>query len=214
MGQEHKHPGMRAADKYQGFVAPIARLGCLVGVLFALSSWPTGAYAQSVLVRDVTIKRVSLAGTHSGCSVNFDIGYQDHTHRPGLASLVSGDMTWYVRPRGTWATLKVVGQDIAEAMAPMSPFHVTNAFIDVDTSTYLADEQSTCEHPQGFCAVYNSEKATQLMQRAIPAFILGFHRQATGMGNIRLPIVVEGPQLKELSECMDALLGSIASEQP
>jgi hypothetical protein len=210
MGQEHKQQGARAHVKQ----APSARLGFLVGVLCSLSLGPTEAYAQSVLVRDITIKRVSVAGALSGCSVNFDVGYQDHRHRPGLASLVSGGMTWYVRPLGTWATLKVVGQDISEAMAPLSPFHVTNAFIDVDTSTYLADEQSTCEHPLGFCAVYRSEKALQLMQRAIPAFILGFHRQATGMGNIRLPIVVEGAELKELAECIEALVGGVSSEQP
>jgi hypothetical protein len=213
MGHEHKHPGLRAHAKNHGSAAPSARLGCLVGVLLALSVGSTGAKAQSVLVRDITIKRVSLAGEVSGCSINFDVGYQDHTHRPGLASLVSGGMTWYVRPLGTWATLKVVGQDISEAMAPLSPFHVTNAFIDVDTSTYLADEQSTCEHPLGFCAVYRSEKALQLMHRAIPAFILGFHRQATGMGNIRLPIVVDGPQRKELAECIDALVGGVSAPQ-
>jgi hypothetical protein len=214
MGQKHKHPDLRAHVKNHSSMALIARLGFLLGALFALSLGSTGAYAQSILVRDITIKRVSVAGALSGCSVNFDVGYQDRTHRPGLASLVSGGVTWYVRPLGTWATLKVVGQDISEAMAPLSPFHVTNAFIDVDTSTYLADEQSTCEHPLGFCAVYRSEKALQLMHRAIPAFILGFHRQATGMGNIRLPIEVEGPQLKELAECIDALVGGVGSQQP
>ena len=134
--------------------------------------------------------------------------------RQGLASLVSGGITWYVRPLGAWATLNVVGQDISEAMAPLSPFHVTNAFIDVDTSTYLADEQSTCEHPLGFCAVYRSEKAMRLMHSAIPAFVLGFNREATGMGNIRVPIVVEEPQLKELTACMDAMIGSVTSQQP
>jgi hypothetical protein len=214
MGQGHKHPGLRAHAKHHSFAAASARLGFLLGLLVVFSIGSTGAYGQSVLVRDITIKRVSVAGTLSGCSLNFDVGYQDHTHRSGLASLVSGGMTWYVRPLGTWATLKVVGQDISEAMAPLSPFHVTNAFIDVDTSTYLADEQSTCEHPLGFCAVYRSEKALQLMQRAVPAFILGFHRQATGMGNIRLPIKVEGPQLKELAECLDALVGAVSPQQP
>jgi hypothetical protein len=205
---------MRAQVRNCNAVIPIAMLSWLVWVLVALGIGAAGAHAQSILVRDITIKRVSLAGTLSGCSVNFDVGYQDHTHRPGLASLVSGGITWYVRPLGSWATLKVVGQDISEAMAPLSPFQVTNAFIDVDTSTYLADEQSTCEHPLGFCAVYRSEKAMRLMHSAIPAFVLGFNREAAGMGNIRVPIVVEEPQLKELAECMDAMIGSVTSQQP
>ena len=214
MGQNHKHSGLWAHVKSHSWAAPLARLGSLLRLLLACSIGSTGAYAQSVLVRDITIKRVSVGETLSGCSVNFDVGYQDRTHRPGLASLVSGDMSWYVRPLGAWATLKVVGQDISEAMAPLSPFHVTNAFIDVDTSTYLADEQSTCEHPLGFCAVYRSEKALQLMHRAIPAFILGFHREATGMGNIRLPIELGGAQLKEWAECIDALVGGASPQQP
>jgi hypothetical protein len=192
---------------------PAIGLGHLLG-LFALGLGAANADAQSILVRDITIKRVSLAGSVAGCSVNFDVGYQDHTHRPGLASLVSGGITWYVRPLGAWATLKVVGQDISEAMAPMSPFQVTNAFIDVDTSTYLADEQSTCEHPQGFCAVYRSEKALRLMHSALPAFVLGFNRQATGMGNIRVPIVLEEPQRKEFAACMDAMVAGVTPEQP
>ena len=124
---------MRAEVQHQSAVAPIAMLSWLAWVLLALGIAAPGAHAQSILVSDITIKRVSVAGTLSGCSVNFDVGYQDHTHRPGLASLVSGGITWYVRPLGAWATLKVLGQDITEAMMPMSPFLVTNAFIDVDT---------------------------------------------------------------------------------
>src|SRR5262245_38814292 len=205
---------MRAQLKNRSVVTPTGILSGLIGVLLGLAIGVAGAQAQSILVRDITVKRIAVAGTLAGCSVNFDVGYQDHTHRSGLASLVSGGITWYVRPLGAWATLNVVGQDISEAMAPMSPFQVTNAFIDVDTSTYLADEQATCEHPMGFCVVYRSEKAMQLMQSAIPAFVLGFHRQGTGMGNIRVPIVVEGPQLKELTECMDAMLGGVPPQEP
>jgi len=205
---------MRGEVQHRNAVAPIAMLSWLAWVLLALGIKTTGAHAQSILMRDITIKRVSVAGSLSGCSVNFDVGYQDHTHRPGLASLVSGGITWYVRPLGAWATLNVLGQDITEAMTPMSPFLVTNAFIDVDTSTYLADEQSTCEHPLGFCVVYRSEKAMQLMHSAIPAFVLGFHRQGTGMGNIRVPIQVEEPQLKELTECIDAMVGSAMPQEP
>ena len=206
--------GMRGEVQHRNAVVPIAMLSWLASVLLALSINAAGAHAQSILVRDITIKRVSVAGTLSGCSVNFDVGYQDHTHRPGLASLVSGGITWYVRPLGAWATLNVLGQDITEAMMAMSPFLVTNAFIDVDTSTYLADEQSTCEHPLGFCAVYRSEKAMRLIHSAIPAFVLGFHWQGTGMGNIRVPIQVEEPQLKELTECIEGMIGSVTPQEP
>jgi hypothetical protein len=54
----------------------------------------------------------------------------------------------------------------------------------------------------------------KLMHSAIPTFALGFNRQATGMGQIRLPIVIVEPQLNELSECMDALVGSVTPQQP
>jgi hypothetical protein len=186
----------------------------LLWVLVVLDTWSAGAHAQTILVRDITIKKVSQAGTLSGCAVNFDVGYQDHTYRQGLPSVVSGGITWYLRPHGAWASLKLVGQDISEAMAPMGHFQITNAFIEVDAATYLSDEQSMCENPQGFCAVYHAEKAMKLMHSAIPTFALGFNRQATGMGQIRLPIVIVEPQLNELSECMDALVGSVTPQQP
>jgi len=192
----------------------VMALTCLLCTLVVLDLPLAGAQAQTILVRDITITRVSQAETLSGCSVNFDIGYRDHTYRQGLPSVVSGGLTWYLRPLGAWAALRVVGQDISADMEPLPHFQVTNAFIDVDTSTYLADEQSACENPQGFCAVYRSEKAMKLMHSAIPSFVLGFNRHATGMGHIRLPIAIEGPQLKEMTECMEALMGSVTSQQP
>ena len=180
------------------------RLAIFAATCFA-ALWPSCGQAQTVLMRDVTIQKVPQAGTLEGCSVAFDVGYQDHTHRQGLPSVVSGSVTWYLQRQRTWATLKVVGQDISAAMVPIGHFLITNAFIDVDTSTYLADEQSTCEHPQGFCAVYDTEKAVRLMSNAMPAFIVAFNRHSTGL-DIRLPIVMQEPQLKEMAECMGALI--------
>ena len=188
-------------------------LTCLLWMLVVLDARLADAQAQTILVHDITIRRVSQAETLSGCSVNFDIGYRDHTYRQGLPSVISGGLTWYLRPLGAWAALKVVGQDISADMEPMPHFQVTNAFIDVDTTTYLADEQSACENPQGFCAVYRSDKAMKLMHSAIPNFVLGFNRHETGMGHIRLPIGIAGEQLKEMTECLEALMGSVTSQQ-
>src|SRR5262249_55455764 len=159
-------------------------------------TWSAAAYAQTVLMRDVTVKKVLQEETLSGCSVKFDIGYQDHTYRQGLPSVVSGDVNWFLRPLGGLQSLNVEGHDISADMTPIGVVLITNAVSHVDPSTCLADEQSSCESPLGFCAVYRSEKAMQLMHSAIPAFALGFHRQGIGMGRIRLPIVIRGQQLK------------------
>lgn len=201
-------------EKGSGMLRIVVVLGCLLSLLVVVDASSARAYAQNILVRDIAIKRVSQEEKLSGCSVNFDVGYQDHAYRGGLPSVVSGSITWYLRPLGSWATLKVTGQDISDAMTLKGSFQITNAFIDVGASTYLADEQSACDHPQGFCGVYRSDKAMKLMHSAIPTFVLGFHRQATGMGQIRLPIVIEGPELKELTECMEVLSGSATSSQP
>jgi len=193
-------------------IRSVAVLTCLWWL--PLGAWSVTAQAQTVLMRDVTVKKVLQAETLSGCSIKFDVGYRDHTYRQGLPSVVSGDVTWYLRPMGAWASLTVTGQDISAEMEPMGDFLITNAFIDVDTSTYLADEQSSCESPLGFCAVYRAEKATRLMHSAIPAFALGFDREGTRMGRIRLPIVIEGQQLKDIEECLQTLAGSVTPEQP
>ena len=53
--------------------------------------------------------------------------------------------------------------------------------------------------------MYDTEKAVRLMSSAMPAFIVAFNRHATGL-DIRLPIVMQEPQLKEMAECMGALI--------
>jgi hypothetical protein len=191
----------------------VMAITCLVGVAVAIDARLAAVYAQTILLRDITVKKLSQAGSLSGCAVNFEIGFQDHAYRRGQASVVSGALTWYLRPLGAWATIEVVGQDISEDATTMG-FHVTNAFIDVETTTYLADEQSSCENPQGFCAVYHSDKAMRLLHSAIPTFVLGFNRQENGMGHIRLPIAVDGPKQREMAECVDALAGSAPPQQP
>jgi hypothetical protein len=191
----------------------VVALGCLAAAAVVLGARITPAQAQTILLRDITVKKLSQAGSLSGCAVNFEIGFQDHAYRRGQASVISGALSWYLRPLGAWASLEVVGQDISEG-ATTTGFHVTNAFIDVETTTYLADEQSSCDNPQGFCAVYRSDKAMRLLHAAIPTFVLGFNRQETGMGHIRLPIAIERAQQQEMAECVEALTAGLSSQQP
>src|SRR5262249_22609895 len=98
-------------------IRSVAVLTCLWWL--PLGAWSDTAQDQAGLMSDVTVKKVLKAETLSGCSIKFDVGYRDHTYRQGLPSVVSGDVTWYLRPMGAWASLTVTGQDISAEMEPM-----------------------------------------------------------------------------------------------
>jgi hypothetical protein len=120
-------------------------------VLLALLVTP--ARAQSVMHQEININRISNGGVLAACSVVFDILYRDLVYRQGLPSLASGSLNFYLQPRGAFASVKVVGQDLSAAAEQLGFFQVTNAFVEVNGTAHQIDKQTQCDRPTGSRAV-------------------------------------------------------------
>src|SRR5262245_48063575 len=173
-------------------------------LLLALLTMP----AQAQQYQEININRISNGGVLAGCSIVFDIGYQDFSYRQGLPSLASGSLNFYLNPKSAYASLKVIGQDFTATATRIGFFQITNAFVEVNGTPYLIDKQSQCENPTGFCAAYGSAKAMELLKAATRTFTVGFNRRANGM-DIRLAVALEPKKELEMADCLGALIDQV-----
>jgi hypothetical protein len=192
----------------------------LFAVAIAIVFIANPASSQSLLKSEIAARTVTASGKLEACTIDFNLIYRDNVYKRGAPAGVSGSLTWAPYKAGVGLLLKVIGSDLMRGGANLESFHIgtdwelfrlSHAFLATADTSYLADQQMSCENPNGYCGVYGFSKATAIARIMADKFTINFNRHASGI-DVSLPLDVSSGDQVKFFECMEKII-NLAIEQ-